>query len=122
DEFYCEGRGPELHKVHWAFSGHTLRAIDFMNPDESESRHLFFTGVQVVMITPEEVINYETVDQRWIDFRPAGILDLGKSLWLESFSPQHLEKCFHYQIMFYDELFDVICEGIEVREGSYSGD
>jgi len=71
------------------------------------------------MFTPEEVINYKTLHSAWAMYRGAGIICLGKSAWLNSFSPQHLEKCLHYQLMFYDDLLDVICEKIEAREGSY---
>jgi hypothetical protein len=74
------------------------------------------------MFTPEEVINYTFINRNWANFRTAGILDLGKSSWMNSFSPQHLGKCARYQIMFYDELLDVICENIEVREGIYLAD
>lgn len=122
EKFYCEGRGPELTRIHWAYSGRILRAIDYINPDEAEPKHLFFIGVQVFMITPEEVIDYRNLSNSWHTFRPAGILCFGKSLWLKTFSPQHLEKCSHYQIMFYDELLDIICENIEVREGVYTVD
>jgi hypothetical protein len=119
EKFYCEGRGPESLSVSWANSGRVLRAVDFQNPDASEVQHLYFTGVQVFMFTPEEVINYETLDPAWSTFRPAGILCLGKSAWLKFFAQQHLQKCAHYQIMFYDELLDIICENLEVRGGSY---
>jgi hypothetical protein len=121
DKFYCDGRGPELIKVHWAYSGHTLRAIEFVNPNETDTKHLFFVGVQVAMFTPEEVINYENLNQLWQISRPAGILCLGKSAWLKSYNQRHLERCAHYQVMFYDDLLDVICESIEIREGSYLG-
>ena len=118
DEFQADGRGPVLEKVHWAYNGTTLRAIDFLNI-EDDPKHVFFTGVQVFMFTPEEVINYKTSSSLWSKNRNAGMICLGKSEWLTSFSPRHLEKCNHFQIMFYDELLDVICEQIEVRDGSY---
>jgi hypothetical protein len=118
NKFQADGRGPVLEKVHCAYNGATLRAIDFQNSDD-EIQHLFFTGVQVFMFTPEEVINYKTISALWSENRKAGIICLGRSEWLESFAPQHLDNCDHYQIMFYDELLDVICEHIEVRDGSY---
>lgn len=118
DEFSTDGRGPVLEKVHWAYNGKTLQAIDFLNMDD-ELKHLFFTGVQVFMFTPEEVINYTIVSDLWSKNRKAGMICLGKSEWLNSFSSRHLDKCNHYQIMFYDELLDVLCEQVEVRDGSY---
>jgi hypothetical protein len=119
EKFYCDGRGPELTKIHWAYSGRILRAIDFINPDEVAPKHLFFEKVQVYMHTPEEVIDYRNLSDCWITYRPAGILCFGQSTWLRSYAPRHLAKCSHYQIMFYDELIDVICENIEVRDGKY---
>lgn len=118
DAFTKEGRGPVAEKVSWANNGATLRAIDFLNMDD-ELQHIFFTGVQVFMFTPEEVINYATLSPLWSENRKAGIICLGKSEWLNSFSSRHLDQCSHYQVMFYDQLLDVICEDLEVRSGSF---
>ncbi len=71
------------------------------------------------MFTPEEVINYQTLSPIWQQNRKAGIVCLGKSSWLKSFNPYHLDSCAHYQLMFYDELVDVICEGLKIKEGGY---
>jgi hypothetical protein len=119
DEFNCStGRGPELVKIHWMNAGKTLTAVDFLNPDD-KTDHLLFTRVQVFMFTPEEVVNYITLDPRKIAFRPAAIFNLGKSAWFTSFYPHHLGKCDHYQIMFYDQLLDIICERVELCKGGY---
>ena len=38
-------------------------------------------------------------------------------------SPRHtLGKRRHYQLLFYDELFDVIAEGVEVVSGGFVGE
>src|SRR5712671_386417 len=112
-EFYHDGRGPELLRVHWAHNGAVLAAIDYVNPDaQSGVRHVRFAGVQVVMVTPEEVIHYGTLGDHLSAHRPAAMLDLGRSPWLARFSPRHLAACRHIQLLFYDELFDVICEGV----------
>jgi hypothetical protein len=75
--------------------------------------------MQVFMFTPEEVINYQTLSPIWQQNRKVGIVCLGKSSWLKSFSPRHLDSCAHYQLMFYDDLVDVICEGLKIKEGGY---
>ncbi len=85
EKFYCEGRGPESTRYHWAYDGQILRAIDYINPDEAEPKHLLFIGVQVFMRTPEEVIDYKNLSKSWYTFRSAGILCFGKSLWLVFF-------------------------------------
>jgi len=109
DKFQCNGRGPELERVHWAYDGKVLRAIDFHIEDENgpNLRYVFFISMQVFMCTPEEVINYATMSELWSENRQAGIFCLGKSPWLKSFSQHHLSKCDHYQLLFYDQLFDV---------------
>ncbi len=70
------------------------------------------------MITPEEVINYTQLSYI-AEHRPAAMFNLGKSNWLKSFSQLHLEKCNHYQLLFYDELLDVIAEGVEFGKGKF---
>ena len=121
DEFPRLGRGPTLSKVHWAYDGQVLRAVDYDANDEDDKRlrHVFFIGMQAVMITPEEVIGNTVFDSLWMENPHAAILCLGKSSWPQTFNQYHLNKCSHFQILFYDELFDVICEEIDVRAGSY---
>lgn len=121
-EFYRDGRGPTLERVHWVQIGAVLGAIDYLNPDAAGAaslRHVRFIGVQVVLITPEEVINYSTFGDHLSQHRPAAMFDLGRSPWLSSFAPRHLAKCRHIQLMFCDELFDVICEGVTCHHGGY---
>lgn len=123
DTFYHDGRGPELQCVHWKHNGRLLIAADYSNHDdygEGAARHVQFERVQVLQVTPEEVINYETLGDSLLTLRPAAMFDLGKSPWLGSFSPRHLDKCRHFQLMFYDELFDVICERVTCRLGAFA--
>lgn len=47
----------------------------------------------------------------------AAIFKVTRSKWLASFNPRHLAECAHYQIMFYDEIYDVICKEIEPGTG-----
>ena len=70
------------------------------------------------MFTPEEVINYSGWAAGFAQHPGAGALDLGRSPWLRSFSPLHLAKCHHFQLLFYDELYDIICEGLEFGDGA----
>jgi hypothetical protein len=65
------------------------------------------------------VINYGDLTDLLTRHRPAAIFDRGRSSWLQSFSPRHLERCKHFQLMFYDELLDVICEDVICRPGLY---
>lgn len=120
-EFHHDGRGPELLRVHWSASGRVLAAIDYRNPDDSAGshRHVEFVAPQVIQITPEEVINYLTASDGYSKYRPAAMLDLGRSAWLDSFNPQHLQRCRHFQLMFYDELIDIVCENVKCIEGRY---
>ena len=43
----------------------------------------------------------------------AAIFEVMDSQWLASLNQAHLAECKHYQVMFYDEIFDLICRGIK---------
>lgn len=120
--FYADGRGPELQR-RWRQDGSVLRAIEYFNPDDvygdDTLKHVRFVGMQVVQITPEEVIDYAELGPRLSASRPAAMFDLGRSAWLRSFSQRHLASCRHFQLMFYDELFDVICEQVTSHSGPF---
>lgn len=121
--FYHEGRGPELQQVHFGLQGRVLKAIDYFNPDDvfapESLKHLVFIRPQVFMFTPEEVYNYSSRSVSWGGPYSASIVVIHESVWLHSFNPQHLGKCHHYRVMFYDEFLDIICEGIEANSGGY---
>lgn len=125
DLFYHDGRGPELQRTHWSTLGAQLQAIEYFNPDdvydEASIKHVRFAGLQVVMITPEEVIDYGNLASDLEQSR-AAMLDLGKSVWLQSFSQRHLSSCRHFQLMFYDQLFDIICERVTCHLGRFTVD
>jgi len=122
--FYRDGRGPELQRVYWGLRGVRLDAIEYYNPDdvydEVSLKHVRFEGFQVAMITPEEVIEYSELGPRLASTGPAAMFDLGKSEWLRSFSPRHLSACHHFQLMFYDDLLDIICERVSCHCGRYA--
>lgn len=125
EHFYHDGRGPELRRVHWSRpQSCALRAIEYFCPDDTYDdahlRHVRFVGPQAFMFTPEEVINYAS--SRVASFgqhHPAAALDHDHSEWLLSFNPRHLGRCRHFQLLFYDELLDVLCEELDFRAGAY---
>src|SRR5262245_47529696 len=115
DEFFHDGRGPAIQSVHWGFNGTILQAIDYLNPTASELsavKHVLILKPQVVMITPEEVINYSQHGKGLSVHKPAAMFDLGRTDWLQSFAPRHLDRYRHFQMFFYDELFDIIVEDV----------
>jgi len=122
DFFYHNGRGPELQKVHYRGRGSVLKAVDYFSPDDEyvaeNLKHLLFLRPQVFMFTPEEVYDYGR-GVKFSEHNNAAIVSLGRSEWLRSFSPRHLDNCQHYQVMFYDEFLDVLCEGIEAKSGGF---
>ena len=109
--------------MYWRDHGRILRAIDYYNPDsthdEEHLRHVELAGMQVVQITPEEVLGPGMFADAEGQNAPAALFDLGKDEWFQRFTPRHLERCSHYQLMFYEELIDVICENVICRKGSY---
>jgi len=118
--FYHDGRGPSLLKVHLASGSSHLLAVDFALPDASgENHHLRFHRAQAYAFTPEEVENYILTTIDWGSTDKGAMVSLGRSPWLMSFSQQHLAKCEHFKIMFYDEFLDVICEQVLVEPGLF---
>ena len=114
DVFLGDGRGPELQRLIWRMNGTALRAAEYRSAGESSMRHVVFEGVQVVQITPEEVLGAALSPSA-----EGYAIDLGRSEWLQSFNPHHLGACKHYRLLFYDELLDVICESLSFRPGPY---
>ena len=110
DKFTSDGRGPELQRAVWDSRGTLLLAIDYRDAG-GELRHVRFQSPQVVMFTTEEVIG---------DLGPVGAFDLGHSPWLQSFAQQHLGRCRHFRLLFYDELLDIICESLEFADGVFT--
>lgn len=101
----------------WGYRGQILQGFEYFNPDdeytEENLRHLRLEKVEVYSMAGEEVhkciaANGDT---------KAAIFQFPDSEWKKSFQPRHLQDCEHYQIMFYDEVFDVICRAIHPGVG-----
>ena len=122
--FSHDGRGPSLQEVHFKPRTAQIVAIDYVNwnvDDDSPGalKHVYFVAPQVVQITPEEVIGGDQIPPGIIMNSGGAMFDMGCTDWLRSFDQRHLANCRHYKLLFYDELFDVICEGIECRGGGF---
>lgn len=121
ESFYHDGRGPELVKMHWGRRNVGLLAIDYFPPDvvhdDASICHVRFKGLQVCMTTPEEVV--KALPMGLAAHRPAAMFNLGKDAWYNEFSPRHLSECSHFQLMFYDDLVDVICEDLYCAQGAF---
>jgi hypothetical protein len=111
-DFYHDGRGPELQKVRWKSNGVILAGFEYYNPDDEYTpenlKYLSLKGVQVYSMATDEV----HANRKATGESKAAIYEVINSDWLKTFYPTHLGKCSHYQIMFYDEIYDVICEDI----------
>ncbi len=112
NEFYHDGRGPELQCVRWGMKGVILKGFEYYNPDdeykEENLKNIRIEGIQVYSMATEEV--HATILATGESH--AAIYEVLNSEWLKSYYETHLAKCKHYQIMFYDEIYDVICEAI----------
>ncbi len=117
NEFYHDGRGPELQKVIWRKGGVIPKGFEYYNPDDGYDKeslkHIKLINVQVYSMATEEVHGNILATAK----SKAAILEVINSSWLKSYNPRHLSKCKHFQIMFYDEIYDVICEGIIAGKG-----
>ena len=89
-EFYHEGRGPELIRVHYRNQGSIIEAIDFYNPDDVYDqaclKHLQFIGSQAFCFTPEEEYSQGFPSVDWREFGKAAAINLEKSDWYKSFT------------------------------------
>ena len=116
--FYHDGRGPELQKVIWGNKGVTLVGFEFYNPDdiyeEKNIKNIELVKVEVFALASEEVHGNILASAE----SQAAIFEVLDSNWIKTFQPRHLSKCKHFQIMFYDEIYDVICEDIVPGFGS----
>ena len=94
-----------------------LRGFEYFNPDdvceEDSLKHIKLIGVEAFSMSSEEVHGKILATGKC----KAAILEVEASKWLASFDPRHLAGCKHYQIMFYDEIYDVVCKKIEAGKG-----
>ncbi|PKD37911.1 hypothetical protein CWO84_21905 [Methylomonas sp. Kb3] len=122
NEFHHDGRGPELKRVVWTYEGKILKGFEYYNPEdvyeERNIKNIILEKVEVFSMAGEEVhgsivANGET---------KAAIHRIVDSKWKTQFNPRHIADCEHYQIMFYDEIYDVICKSIVASTGRIVGD
>ncbi|NMO18606.1 hypothetical protein HPC49_12965 [Pyxidicoccus fallax] len=76
------------------------------NPQRAPRAWVYFGGLQVIQVVPEEVHSYWHRELPREGF--AGVGRIVDSHWLASFNPRHLSACGHYVLEFYDELVEVI--------------
>ncbi len=117
NEFYHDGRGPELIKVIWEHEGSVLKGFEFFNPDderfEENIKNVTLVKAEVFSCAGEEVHGNILCNGN----SKAAIFRILNSTWIKQFIPIHLEDCSHYQIVFYDDIYDVICQDIRVGTG-----
>ena len=112
NHFYHDGRGPELQKVVWSPDGFGLLGFEYFNPDDeyvsNNLKHIRLGCVQVYSMAGEEVHGNLVVYGN----SSASIVKVENSTWKATFDQKHLKNCHHYQFMFYDQIFDVICQDV----------
>ena len=117
-DFHHDGRGPELQKVIWDYRGQILRGFEYFNPEDEYTvdnlRHLVLDKVEVYSMAGEEVHKHIAANGK----TRAAIFQIVDSPWKASFQQRHIQDCEHFQIMFYDEIFDVICREITPGKGA----
>lgn len=116
-DFYHDGRGPTMERVIWHPHNPKPAGFEYTNPDSAGGlRHLKLIQVEAFAYAGEEVHGGTPMNSA----TNAAIHDLGRSEWLLSLCPLHLKDCSHFCIEFYDEIFDVVCHGIETHAGPFA--
>ncbi len=117
NEFYHDGRGPELMNVVWIHNGIILMGFEFYNPGdeykEENIKHLILEKIEVYSMAGDEVHGNILATGK----SKAAIFKIENSKWHKQFNQGHLGDCSHYQIMFYDEIYDIICKNIIIGTG-----
>jgi hypothetical protein len=108
----------------WDTRGTTLLAADYDCPDDHQGgngiHHIRFRDAQVVQITPDEVAGQQQRFRESALSPPPASYALGQDGWFRSFNSFHLEGMQHFQLIFYDDVLDVICSGLDCVAGPYS--
>lgn len=116
-EFYHDGRGPCLQRVVWGYKGLNLLGFEYYNPDDvydaEHLKHILLEGVQAYSMSGEEVHG----NILWNGETNAAIVKIVESRWKASFDQTHLSNHEHFQTMFYDQIYDVICRSISAGKG-----
>ena len=117
NEFHHDGRGPELQRVVWTHEGVILKGFEYYNPEdvyeEANIKNITFEKVEAISMASEEVHGSIVANGK----DKAAIHKILDSKWKRQFNSQHISDCEHYQIMFYDEIYDVICKSITAGLG-----
>lgn len=116
--FYHDGRGPALQRVVFSDDGRTLVGFEYFNPDDTYEaeylKHLRLIDVEAYSMAGEEVHGDIIASSE----NKAAIWMIEDSTWLPLLQKRYLAGCSHYQIMFYDEIFDVVCKEIVPGKGT----
>jgi hypothetical protein len=120
ESFHHDGRGPELQKVIYHNKGMFPKGFEYFNPEDEHIdvnlKHVELLGVEAISMAGEEV----HPAPYYCKGSKAAIFRIENSLWKKVFQQIHLQNCNHFQIMFYDEIFDVICKDIKAGKGKLS--
>jgi hypothetical protein len=121
-EFQYDGKGPELDRVIRSHGGVILKGFEYYNPGkaskEDNIKHLKLIGVEAFSMAIEDVHGNILANES----SPAAIFKVEDSAWAQQFDFTNLDNCNHYQIVFYNEIYDVLCTEIKSGEGRLLSD
>ncbi|MDI4668717.1 hypothetical protein MKZ42_11285 [Pseudoalteromonas shioyasakiensis] len=116
--FYHDGRGPELQKVIWQKNGKDLLGFEYFNPDDEYSlanlKHIRLDNVIAYSKATVDVHGCILANTKCV----AAIFEVPNSNWLPSLNQNEIAGCKHFQIMFYDEIYDVVCKSVITGKGN----
>lgn len=109
------GSGPQLEKVRWDDSGKNLIGFEYTIPDDYIRRFITLEKVMVFCNSSKEVHG----NILFSNSTKAGIIKIVNSEWKKSFNQSRLADSNHFQIIFNDDIYDLICMNLSIKESNY---
>ena len=99
-------------------NGKDLLGFEYFNPDDEYSlanlKHIRLDNVIAYSKATVDVHGCILANTKCV----AAIFEVPNSNWLPSLNQNEIAGCKHFQIMFYDEIYDVVCKSVITGKGN----
>ncbi len=94
-------------------------SVEVADATTADRAWVIFHGLQVVQVIPHEVHSYWHRECAASEVRKTGAWEVFESVWLKSFAQGHLATSRHFLLEFYDDLVEVVAEGLIFGVGRF---